>query len=76
MISVCDSGAGISREDARHLFQLFGRVENTEHINTQGVGLGLTICKSIVNRLGGNIWLDQENNHGAKFDFTLENIIK
>jgi signal transduction histidine kinase len=47
-ISVQDTGCGINKEDQEKLFRVFGCLDRTTHINTQGVGLGLTICRSIV----------------------------
>ena len=44
-VSVQDSGIGIPEEDKEKLFKLFGKLESTAHINTTGIGLGLSICK-------------------------------
>ena len=52
---VKDTGIGIKEEDLSKLFQLFGFINATEEINTQGIGLGLHISKQIVNFLGGEI---------------------
>lgn len=43
-----DTGLGIKEEDKPKLFKLFGKLEDTAHINTSGIGLGLNICKKIV----------------------------
>ena len=40
-----DTGIGIRREDSDKLFKLFGKLESTSKINTNGIGLGLSICK-------------------------------
>jgi signal transduction histidine kinase len=47
-IGVEDTGVGIKEEDKTSLFKIFGRLEDSMHINQQGVGLGLTICRSII----------------------------
>ncbi|TNV83761.1 hypothetical protein FGO68_gene16545 [Halteria grandinella] len=52
---VCDTGVGIKEEDKRQIFQMFGKLESTAHINTSGVGLGVSICKMIVEALEGTI---------------------
>ena len=43
-----DTGIGIKEQDVGKLFKLFGFINSTEEINTQGIGLGLHICKQIV----------------------------
>eukprot|EP00347_Sterkiella_histriomuscorum_P003777 403362985 len=48
LVSVQDTGIGIQKEDRAKLFQLFGKLEKTAQINTSGIGLGLSICKTIV----------------------------
>lgn len=54
-VSVKDTGVGIKEEDQAKLFKLFGFLDRTKEINTQGVGLGLHISKKIVQYFGGNI---------------------
>jgi len=51
-ICVTDDGPGISEEDQKSLFKLFGKIEKTHHQNKKGCGLGLTICKKLINRMG------------------------
>jgi hypothetical protein len=43
-----DSGIGIKEENFNNLFKIFGKLKETEDINTEGIGLGLTICNSIL----------------------------
>ena len=45
VISVKDTGVGISADDQQNLFKMFGTVKNTRQMNTGGIGLGLFICK-------------------------------
>jgi len=54
-VSIKDNGVGIKEDDQAKLFQLFGFLEATKEINTKGVGLGLYICKRIVNIFGGDV---------------------
>jgi K+-sensing histidine kinase KdpD len=50
-----DTGAGIAEEDMSKLFNSFSKLHRTAEMNTQGIGLGLTIVKQIVEAGGGNI---------------------
>ncbi|TNV84152.1 hypothetical protein FGO68_gene1404 [Halteria grandinella] len=54
-ITVCDTGIGIREQDRDRIFELFGKLETTEHVNTSGIGLGLSICKKIIEGLGGEL---------------------
>lgn len=65
-ISVTDTGCGIPKDKAEAIFERF--VKLSEH--RQGVGLGLSVCRSIVEHLGGKIWVDTEYKGGARFVFT------
>ncbi|TNV83902.1 hypothetical protein FGO68_gene8386 [Halteria grandinella] len=56
-IKVCDTGVGIKEEDRGQIFQMFGKLDSTAHINTSGVGLGVSICKMITEALDGTISL-------------------
>jgi signal transduction histidine kinase len=56
-ISVQDNGRGIKQEDHGRLFQLFGSIKDMKkQINTNGIGLGLVICKMIVEKFNGSIY--------------------
>eukprot|EP00347_Sterkiella_histriomuscorum_P015831 403355522 len=67
IIEVSDTGVGIKLEDQQKLFQMFGKLESTASINTSGIGLGLSICKKIVETLSGEITIDTQYQNGAKF---------
>ena len=54
-VLVEDKGRGIAKEDVEKLFCLFGKLEDTNEENVEGIGMGLTICKRIVDRCGGHI---------------------
>lgn len=67
LIAVSDTGCGVS-EDIRGV--LFDRFEkNNEYV--QGAGMGLTVCQTIIEALGGKIWLDESYHDGARFVFSL-----
>lgn len=68
---IADSGIGIGPEDQKRLFQKFFRADNTSTREAGGTGLGLVIAKSIVELLGGAIWVESEVGRGSKFFFTL-----
>ena len=70
-VSVEDTGIGIKPEDRPKLFKLFGKLEDTKDKNTSGIGLGLSICKKIVQLFNGDIFLDPEYEGGCKFVFTV-----
>lgn len=69
-ISVQDTGYGIPKEHQKNMFQKFFRVPTTQDV-ARGTGLGLTICKAIVESHGGRIWLVSEENVGSTFSFTV-----
>ena len=64
---VADTGIGIKDEDAGKLFALFGKINVSKNMNTEGIGLGLNISKKIVNALGSEIALDKNYSNGACF---------
>ena len=65
-----DAGDGIPQEFQDKIFERFYRIEDTLHLN-KGTGLGLPICKALVGRLGGRIWVESEPGKGAAFFFTV-----
>ena len=65
-ISVTDTGCGIPADKADFVFQRFKQIDSFK----QGTGLGLSITRSIIENLGGRIWLDTEYSDGARFVFT------
>ncbi len=64
---VRDTGPGITPEDAKHLFQKFYRVDNSATRTIGGNGLGLFICRKIVEMYNGRIWVDSELGKGSTF---------
>jgi len=69
--SVSDTGIGISKEQQTRLFVSFEQAEASTSRKYGGTGLGLFICKSIVEMMGGSIWVESELNQGSKFSFTV-----
>jgi two-component system sensor histidine kinase/response regulator len=75
-ITVSDSGIGIKPEDISKLFRIDIPHTNTGTDGEQGTGLGLNLCKDLVEKNGGNIWVESEVGKGTNFKFTLPKVIK
>jgi PAS domain S-box-containing protein len=67
-ISVQDNGVGFDHEDADRIFGIFQRLHGRD---VPGTGMGLAICKRIVEAHGGRIWAQSEPNRGSTFTFTM-----
>jgi signal transduction histidine kinase len=68
-VSVSDDGVGIDQEDQDRIFEVFQQGHSRrEH---PGAGIGLALCERIIERHGGEIWVDSEPGEGATFSFTL-----
>jgi signal transduction histidine kinase len=70
-ISVSDTGIGISEEDLSRVFDDYSQCQDTLTEKSKGTGLGLPICKEIVSRHRGNIWVESEKGMGSTFNITL-----
>lgn len=68
---VRDHGAGISAADQAMLFQPFQRLDKERSSTTRGTGLGLLVCRRLVEAHGGHIWVESEPGKGSTFFFTL-----
>jgi PAS domain S-box-containing protein len=71
VVSVTDIGQGIPLREQERIFERFQRVDNTLARRTQGAGLGLYICKAIVEAHGGRIWVKSKLGQGSIFSFSL-----
>ena len=66
-VSIIDSGIGIPAEDITHLFQKFYRVDNTDTREIGGTGLGLYLCRRLVETMEGRIWVESVYGKGSMF---------
>ncbi|MHA1694561.1 MAG: PAS domain S-box protein [Candidatus Helarchaeota archaeon] len=71
--SIRDEGIGISNDKLPMLFSRFGKLDTLENINPNGIGIGLAICKKIIDFYGGKIWGESRGlNKGSKFTFQID----
>ncbi len=71
VIGVSDEGIGISLHDQARLFSPFERLAVQRLLGVKGVGLGLLVCRRLVEAHGGRIWVESEPGRGSTFYFTL-----
>jgi signal transduction histidine kinase len=71
VIQISDTGIGIAPADQVRLFEKFYRVKHRDAPGVAGTGLGLAIVKSIVERHGGDVWVESELNQGSTFYISL-----
>lgn len=71
LVSVSDEGIGIPPEQVDKLFKKFSRVNSNEVRDIKGAGLGLWICKEIVEAHGGKIWIESQLGKGSTMKFTI-----
>ena len=71
VISVSDQGRGLSESEQMQLFQPFHRLEDPGQSRVRGVGLGLLVCRRLVEAHGGEIWIKSQEGKGSTFYFSL-----
>jgi signal transduction histidine kinase len=71
VLAVSDQGIGISPQDQSRLFQAFQRLDVRSVTGIPGIGLGLVVCKRLVEAHGGRIWVESQTGKGSTFYFTL-----
>ncbi len=69
VFTVKDNGIGIDRQYHDQIFEMFKRLHTRDEY--KGTGIGLAICKKIVNNLGGRLWIESEYGQGSTFYFTI-----
>jgi signal transduction histidine kinase len=70
-LEVSDTGCGISAEILEMIFERLYQVSESSQSSRNGLGLGLHICKELVIRQGGRIWVSSRPQEGSTFSFTL-----
>ena len=71
VFAIKDTGIGIPEHLRTSIFDMFMQAENVECRKYEGIGLGLTICKRLVEALGGIIWIDGDPDEGSTFLFKI-----
>ncbi|MGD8837092.1 MAG: ATP-binding protein, partial [Desulfobacteraceae bacterium] len=72
LFSVRDTGIGIAQKNQAHIFDRFTQAESDSKRNYEGTGLGLTICRHLVEKMGGKIWLESRFGEGTTFSFETQ----
>lgn len=70
-VTVSDTGVGMSAEQAEKVFTLDQKTSTTGTAGEHGTGLGLPLCKDMIERNGGRIWVESTEGEGSRFHFTL-----
>ena len=70
-VDVIDTGAGLSAFARERVFERLYQAEDGERLDSSGLGLGLFICRELIQRQGGTIWVESEAGVGSTFSFTL-----
>jgi signal transduction histidine kinase len=69
VVSISDDGIGIAEKSAERIFEMFFRMDTSG--DYPGTGIGLAVCRRIVDRHGGRIWVEASPPGGSRFRFTL-----
>jgi len=71
LVTIADEGIGIPLRDQERVFDRFYKVEDSSAGSVHGAGLGLYICKTLIEAHGGRIWVESELGKGSRFTFSL-----
>ena len=72
-VHIVDNGKGILPDDMKKLFKMFGKLRRTAEMNSEGIGMGLMICKKLVELNNGIIVVHSEGkDKGSIFSFTMK----
>jgi signal transduction histidine kinase len=71
-IEVEDTGIGIPKESQDKMFKLFGFLQDSKQLNTNGIGLGLVIAQQVVEKFNGKVSFTSEEGKGSTFTFTFQ----
>ena len=71
LVEIQDTGPGIPQEDREKVFEKYYQVKSGVSENVGGSGLGLVICKRIIEAFKGRIWVESKPGEGSTFKFTL-----
>ena len=70
-MTVSDTGVGLSKEQTDKVFALDQKASTIGTAGERGTGLGLPLCKEMIERFGGKIWIESVPGEGTQFHFTL-----
>ena len=71
VVNIADNGPGISRKDQKRIFKSYQRYDTSTNECMSGLGLGLSLCKTLVELHGGKIWLESKKGKGTTFAFSI-----
>ncbi len=71
-VTVADNGIGVDDQSRERIFAMFERLHPRERF--KGTGIGLSICKRIIERRGGRIWVEANPGGGSRFRFSLPDV--
>lgn len=72
LVSIYNEGVGLSQEDLSHIFERFYKSDKSRGLDKSGVGLGLYICKTIIEAHGEEIWAESDAGKSCTFSFTVK----